>query len=116
MGGIPFIASQRCSHRLGARDPGPTQGEGEEFNVDSFSRDVENSLKRGREAFNEKYGLQLKDLKGLTREEVARATPDMAAMEKYKALMTVVEDASRVNLAQSELKTRIEQLEHFAFS
>jgi hypothetical protein len=87
-----------------------TQSDGEEFNVDSFSRNVDNSLKAGREAFKEKYSPQLKDLKGLTREDVTGATPDMTKMEQYKALITVVEEASRVNLAQSELKIRIEQL------
>ena len=83
---------------------------GYEFDLDAFERDLEEILERSRRAFEGKYKDELNDLMGLSREEIDLITPDTTDLEAYDQLITVVKEASRVNLAQAELKGRIEAL------
>jgi len=75
-----------------------------EFDLDGFKKDLDESLKNGREAFKGKYKEQLNDLCGLSMTEIDKITPDITDLEKYDQLITVVKEASRVNLSQAELK------------
>ena len=53
---------------------------------------------------------QLNDLMGLSKAEIDKITPDNTDMEVYDQLITVVKEASRINLSQAHLKQRIEDL------
>ena len=78
--------------------------------VETFKRNLRASLKKNEEAFEGKYKDQLDELLGLSREEIDRLTPDVTDMETYDRLITVVKEASRMNLRQAELKTQIQSL------
>ena len=80
------------------------------FNPEAFKRDLEETLEKGREAFKGLYKDELNQLAGLSRAEIDAITPDTTDLETYDQLITVVKEASRVNLAQAELKSNIEQL------
>lgn len=75
-----------------------------------FERDLEEALKRSHEAFMGRYRDEVEALAGLSRDEIDEITPDATDLETYDKLMTVVKEASRKNLAQAELKARIEAL------
>lgn len=80
------------------------------FDLSAFEADLDATLERGREAFRGKYKQQLDELAGLSRAEIDAITPDITDLQKYDELITVVKEASRVNLAQAQLKERIERL------
>jgi hypothetical protein len=80
------------------------------FDPEKFNKELKASLKRGREAFKGKYKNELNELAGLSRAEIDQITPDLTDLQKYDELITVVKEASRVNLAQAELKNNIEKL------
>lgn len=82
----------------------------DEFDLDGFTADLDATLERGRVAFRGKYKDQLNQLAGLSRAEIDAITPDLTDLQKYDELITVVKEASRVNLAQAELKHQIEKL------
>lgn len=82
----------------------------DEFDLEAFEADLDATLERGREAFKGIYKQQLNELSGLSREEVDAITPDLTDLQKYDELITVVKEASRVNLAQADLKKQIEKL------
>lgn len=81
-----------------------------EFDLEAFEEDLDATLERGREAFKGKYKTQLNELAGLSRTEIDAITPDITDLQKYDELITVVKEASRVNLAQAQLKEQIEKL------
>lgn len=81
-----------------------------EFDLNGFQSDLETTLERGREAFQGKYKDELNYLAGLSRAEIDALTPDTSDLQKYDELITVVKEASRVNLDQAQLKQQIEQL------
>ena len=81
-----------------------------EFDLDAFKTDLTETLSKGRESFKGKYKDQLNALCGLSRAEIDKITPDMTDLEKYDELITVVKEASRVNLSQAQLKGQIEKL------
>ena len=83
---------------------------GEPFDLDAFDKDLKETLKKGREAFEGSYSEELNDLMGLSQEEIDRITPDTTDLQVYDQLITVVKEASRVNLEQAELKNRITRL------
>ena len=57
-----------------------------------------------------KYKNEVNDLLSLSKSDIDAITPDTTDLEIYNALVEVVKEASRRNLAQAELKSRIEQL------
>jgi len=79
-------------------------------NLDDFRKRVKQKLKENREAFEGKYKEELKQLLSLSKEEIDKITPDATDLETYENLITVVKEASRVNLSQAELKKRIQDL------
>ena len=81
-----------------------------EFDLDAFEEDLDATLKRGRDAFKGKYRKELSLLAGLSRAEVDAITPGTTDLRKYDELITVVKEASRVNLTQAQLKRQIEKL------
>lgn len=83
---------------------------GNDFDLDAFEQDLDDTLKRGREAFRGKYKDQLNELLGLSREEIDRITADTTDLAVYDELITVVKEASRANMAQAQLKNRIMKL------
>jgi hypothetical protein len=78
--------------------------------LDSFKRALRDRMKKNREAFEGKYGEQLNELLGLSREEIDAITPGVTDLEIYDQLITVVKEASRANLRQATLKAQIEAL------
>jgi tRNA U54 and U55 pseudouridine synthase Pus10 len=61
-------------------------------------------------AFNEMYGIELKQLKGLSIEEINAIIPASNSMQTYQALVEIVEKASKDNLAQAQLISKIKGL------
>ncbi len=82
----------------------------EEFDLKGFEADLDATLEKGRVAFKGMHKKQLDELLGLSRAEIDMITPDMTDLQKYDELITVVKEASRVNLAQAQLKQQIEKL------
>lgn len=80
------------------------------FDLGAFEKDLDETLARGREAFEGLYKDELNALAGLSRAEIDAITPDTTDLQKYDELITVVKEASRVNLAQANLKRQIEKL------
>jgi hypothetical protein len=81
-----------------------------EFDLDGFNTGLQETLARGREAFKGKYQTALNELAGLSKAEINQIMPEITDLQKYDELITVVKEASRVNLAQAELKNNIEKL------
>jgi hypothetical protein len=75
-----------------------------------FRRRVRTALDRADEAFRGKYKDAIDELSGLSRAEIDAITPGTTDLRVYNELIEVVKEASRVNLAQAELRQRIEQL------
>jgi hypothetical protein len=84
--------------------------------TDDFRRRLREELRKNREAFEGAYKRELDSLLGLSREEIDRVTPDGTDLEVYDQLITVVKEASRTNVSQAELKTRIQELGDVAVS
>lgn len=81
-----------------------------EFDLEAFEAGLDDILARGREAFRGQYAEELNSLAGFSREEIDRITPDTTDLETYDQLITVVKEASRVNLQQAQLKQQIIKL------
>lgn len=81
-----------------------------EFDLDGFERDLDTTLKNGRIAFKGKYKDELNALSALSKKEIDAITPGITDLQKYDELITVVKEASRVNLQQAELKKQIIKL------
>ena len=81
-----------------------------EYDVNASIADVDESLKKSREAFKGKYKDQINDLAGLSKEQIDEITPDITDLQKYDELTTVVKEASRLNLSQAQIKAEIEKL------
>jgi hypothetical protein len=86
------------------------------FDLNAFQADLDETLRQGRVAFQGKYRQQLDELAGLSRAEIDAITPGITDLQKYDELITVVKEASRVNLAQAQLKQQIEKLGNVAVS
>jgi hypothetical protein len=80
------------------------------FDLAEFERALDDALKKGNEAFRGKYRRELDELAGLSRVEIDAISPGITDLETYDRLITVVKEASRVNLAQADLKKQIEKL------
>jgi hypothetical protein len=61
-------------------------------------------------AFNGLYKEEMQTLKGLSADEIASISPKTQDVSTYKALIEVVADASKNNLAQADLIQNIKQL------
>jgi hypothetical protein len=77
---------------------------------EEFKKRLNEKMIENREAFEGKYKREIKTLMGLSEYEVDAITPDSIDIETYDALVTVVKEASRSNLAQSELKKQIQEM------
>ncbi|HCG6604309.1 TPA: hypothetical protein NJ227_001632 [Vibrio parahaemolyticus] len=77
---------------------------------EEFKARVRQKMTENREAFEGEYKTELKALMGLSKSEIDAITPGTTDIEVYDALITIVKEASRVNLAQAKLKQRIEEL------
>ena len=81
-----------------------------EFDLDGFEADLDITLANGRKAFTGIYKDELNALSGLSKEEVDAISPGITDLQKYDELITVVKEASRVNLEQAALKAQIIKL------
>lgn len=61
-------------------------------------------------AFSGLYTNELKQLKGLSKEEINVILPASNSMQTYQALVEIVEKASKDNLAQAQLISKIKSL------
>ena len=77
---------------------------------EEFKARMRQKMTENREAFEGEYKDELQALMGLSKSEIDAITPGTTDIETYDALITIVKEASRVNLAQAELKQRIEEL------
>lgn len=77
-----------------------------------FRRRIKASLARNREAFenDSDYKLLLDSLLGLSEEEIAKVIPKGSSKDDYANLISVVKEATRLNVSQAELKRQIEVL------
>jgi hypothetical protein len=80
------------------------------FDLAAFETDLQQTLQNGRIAFQGKYKAQLEALSGLSRAEIDSISPGTTDLQTYDQLITVIKEASRVNLAQAALKKQILQL------
>ena len=80
------------------------------MNIEEFKRHLEQKMIENRQAFDGQYKNQINDLMGLSKSEIDLITPDSTDMEAYDQLITIVKEASRINLSQAQLKQRIEEL------
>ncbi len=78
--------------------------------LEALDRELKAILKRNHEAFVGQYAGEINALLGLSREEIDAITPDTTDLETYDQLITVVKEASRQNLSQARLATRIKGL------
>ena len=69
-----------------------------EFDLGGFEKDLDETLKRSRDAFMGKYKGELNELAGLSKEEIDAISPGITDLQKYDELIAVVKEASRVNI------------------
>ena len=62
------------------------------------------------EAFDKKYGKELKQLQALTDEEIESITPGAEGKEEYDKLIKAVQEASQQNISQAQLAQNIRDL------
>lgn len=65
-------------------------------------------------AFNKRYSEELKQLKGLSEEEISKILPSTTNLQIYNELINIVENASQENLAQADLADKIKSLGNVA--
>lgn len=68
------------------------------------------SFDKADEAFSGKYAAELNKLKGLSTEEINSIVPGSAGMHTYQALIEIIEQASKDNLSQAQLISKIQGL------
>ena len=76
----------------------------------SIREEIARLFKRLRGEFVEDYGEVLGRLRGMSEEELKEVLPETTDRAVYDRLIEVVEDASRKNLKQAELRAKIEEL------
>lgn len=84
--------------------------------VEAFKRGLKRDLATGRKAFEGKYAAQLKELMGLSRDDIDAITPDGTDLQEYDRLINVVKQASVNNLTQAQLRSNIRDLGTVAVS
>jgi hypothetical protein len=77
---------------------------------DEFRKEVDDALDKADAGFRVDYASALAGLQGLTESDVRAICPEPTCMETYDELLAVVQDATRQNLAQAELRNRIRGL------
>lgn len=82
--------------------------------MEDFRKRIKEQLEENRKAFEGIYKDGLNELLGLSKADIDKITPDTTDMEIYDGLITVVKEASRINVSQAELKNRIEELGNIA--
>jgi hypothetical protein len=75
-----------------------------------FKARLQQKMIENREAFEGLYKHELTELMGLSKSEIDAITPGTTDVEIYDELITLVKEASRVNLSQVQLRQRIEEL------
>ena len=84
------------------------------MDIEEFKRRLREKMIENREAFEGQYKNEINGLMGLSKSEIDAITPDVTDLEIYDQVISVVKEASRVNLAQAQLKARIEELGNVA--
>lgn len=74
---------------------------------DAYRKKVRNALKHSDEAFRGEYADAIAGLLALSEADVQAISPDPTCLETYDKLIAVVKEASRVNIAQAELRQQI---------
>ena len=77
---------------------------------EEFKASMHQKMTENREAFEGQYKNELEALMGLSKSEIDAITPGTTDIETYDALITIVKEASKVNLTQAQLKQSIEEL------
>lgn len=67
-------------------------------------------FKKADASFDADYEAALTQLKGLSADEIATLIPDTNSKEVYKELVAIVEEASRKNISQAELISKVDKL------
>lgn len=67
-------------------------------------------IQKNRQAFDGDYADELKGLQGLSQADLDAISPNVSSAADYASLMDVVRLASQKNLANADLKDRIEAL------
>jgi hypothetical protein len=78
--------------------------------LDPEREELREILRQIRHDFDGRYGDELKRLMGLSEADLIEISPDPATPETYAALIEVVRDASRRNLAVGHLQARVRAL------
>jgi hypothetical protein len=86
------------------------KSEEEEMDIEEFKRRLREKMAENRKAFEGQYKNEINGLMGLSKSEIDEITPGITDLETYDQLITLVKEASRVNLTQAQLKARIEEL------
>ncbi|MEH6649519.1 MAG: hypothetical protein V7707_05750 [Motiliproteus sp.] len=80
------------------------------MDIAEFKARLKAKMAENRQAFEGRYGAELDQLMGLSREEIDEITPDTTDLQAYDNLITLVKEATRVNLSQAQLKAEIQAL------
>ncbi len=84
------------------------------MDMEEFKRRLREKMQENRDAFEGEYADEIRGLMGLSKADIDEITPDTTDLEVYDQLITVVKEASKVNLEQALLKERIENLGQIA--
>src|SRR5215213_10114094 len=77
---------------------------------EQFTKEVDEALDRADASFSVDYAGALACLQGLAEQEVREICPEPTGIDTYNRVIAVVSEATRQNLAQAELVTRIRAL------
>ncbi len=80
------------------------------IDLEKFRKNVGSSIERTRASFEGKYANELGGLLGLSKEQIAEVIPGLKGQEEYSKLISVVEEASRMNVSQATLRSQIKSL------
>lgn len=81
-----------------------------------FRQRARTAMKNADAAFKGQYSQEIKELLSLSKEQIDSITPDTTDLQVYDQLISIVKEASRTNVEQAELITRIRQLGGVAVS
>jgi hypothetical protein len=87
--------------------PDPTE-------LEEMRRELEEIMRKNREAFEGTYKKEIDELLGLSRADVDAMVPGTEDLATYDALIEAVKEASRRNDSQALLKARVEALGEIA--
>lgn len=78
--------------------------------LEEMRRELQEILRRNREAFEGTYKDEVEELLSLSRADIDAMVPGMEDLAVYDCLIDAVKEASRKNQSQALLKARIEEL------